>query len=152
METPTTDAVPSPTLSAIGLKSVIAKAKINRKDEASPNSPASLQESKERNGGRNSIDSLVRNSTRSSVSDGLPPGPSSMSKLIPGRAKMKRRKREEAERILQLEELARGRDPNYQTATAAANGTRLAASKSQSTLDDDDEDNSLITVDSETEP
>ena len=138
---------PSPT--ARGFKGVIAKARLNKKDDSSVASIVSADDLNEGGGIRASIDSLRRDSTKSSLDDGLPSGPSSMSKLIPGRVKKKRRQREEAERQLQLEESARGRSPDDQAATAA-NGDTLAASKSQSTLGED-EDNGLLTGDSDTE-
>ena len=151
METsPAPDVLPSPTPSSKGFKSVIAKAKLISRDDSPSVVLPDTEDGVERNGMRNSIDSLVRRSTRSSVDDGLPAGPSNMSKLIPGRVKKKKKIREEAERLLREEEKARGRSQGDQIATSATVDQTPTLSKSQSSLSED-EGNSLITIDSNTE-
>lgn len=146
---------PAPSTSAHstkGLKGVIAKARLARKDDPPTISINGTEDGGERSGIRNSMDSLMdkaRASTGSSLDDGLPSGPSNLSKLIPGRTKKKRRKREEAEQAQQETEEGRGRSVEDQAATAAAPNS-LAAKRSQSTLGEDGE-GSLLTVESETE-
>ena len=95
----------------------------------------------------------VRDSRGSSLDDGLPPGPSNLSKLIPGRVKKKRRKREEAEQQLQTAD-PRGRSADGQTATSAEPTTLFGDDKSRSPLGEDEEEDggSLITIESDTEP
>lgn len=147
---PVLEPSPSPSQEPKGLKGVLAKAKF-KKDDASSVSIAATDDSGERNSGiRNSIDSLMRNSARSSVDDGLPSGPSAISKLIPGRAKKKRRKLEEAEKRQQEDEDLRGRSVSEQAATSAKNIPRLPVNQSETSLGEE-ENNSLITLDSEVE-
>lgn len=95
----------------------------------------------------------VRDSRGSSLDDGLPPGPSNLSKLIPGRTKKKRKKREEAEQQLQTAD-PRGRSADGQTATSAVPPTISSDIRSQSARGEDEEEDggSLITIESETEP
>ena len=136
---------PAPSTASRGFKGVMAKARRNRKDDAS--SATGLDDSGDGNGQRNSVDALVRNSTRSSIDDGLPSGSTKMSKLIPRRIKKKMEQREEAERQVQAEEEdARGRSVEDSTATSAG-GSGLSAKRSRSTMADD-EGNSLLTVES----
>lgn len=112
MDGPNKEISPAPSNSALsskGFKRVIAKARLGRTDDNSTTSLNGSDES-ERGGIRSSVDSLIdraRDSGRPSVDDGLPSGPSNLSKLIPGRVKKKRRKREEAEQLRQ--QLAEGR-------------------------------------------
>ena len=144
-----------------GFKGLVAKAKLGRKDGPSTtslNGSSISDEASERGGVRNSVDSLidkVRDSRGSSLDDGLPLGPSNLSKLIPGRVKKKRRKREEAEQQLQREMPdPRGRSVDGQTATSAVPTTLSGNNRSRSALGEDDEedDGSLITIESDTEP
>ena len=150
---------PSPSLSnatsSKGFKGVVAKARLGRSkdDSAAASINGSDDGSTEHSDIRQSIDSLVdrvRDSRKTSViDDGLPPGPSNLSKLIPGRAKKKRRKREEAEQQLQ-QELAEGRGRSVtgdQPATAAEPSQLSKDNRSRSTLGEDG--GSLITLDSE---
>ena len=146
---------------AKGFKGIVAKAKLGRKDAPSTtslNGSSISDEASERSGIRNSVDSLmdkVRDSRGSSLDDGLPSGPSNLSKLIPGRVKKKRRKREEAEQQLQQETAgARGRSANGQTATSAVPTSLSGNNKSRTALEEDDEEDggSMITVESDTEP
>ena len=132
-----------------GLKSVLAKARLGRKDNPSTASLNGSDES-EIGGLRNSVDSVdkIRDGGRSSVDDGLPTGPSGLSKLIPGRVKKKRKKREEAEQLQRELEEGRGRSADDQTATAAVS-RREAGNESRTTLGE--ENGSLITVESDIE-
>lgn len=144
-----------------GFKGLVAKAKLGRKDAPSTislNGSSVSDEASERGGIRNSVDSLmdkVRDSRGSSLDDGLPSGPSNLSKLIPGRVKKKRRKREEAEQQLQQETAdPRGRSADGQTATSAVPTALSGNNRSRSALGEDEEEDggSLITIESETEP
>ena len=144
---------PAPSNSALsskGFKGVIAKARLGRKDDNSTTSLNGSDES-ERGGIRSSVDSLIdraRDSERPSVDDGLPSGPSNLSKLIPGRIKKKRRKREEAEQLQQELAEGRGRSADDQTATVAE--SRLQpVNESRKTLGEDG--GSLLTIESDTE-
>ena len=132
-----------------GIKSVLAKARLGRKDNPSTASLNGSDES-EIGGLRNSVESVdkTRDGGRSSVDDGLPAGPSGLSKLIPGRIKKKRKKREEAEQLQQELAEGRGRSADDQTATAAVS-SREAGNESRTTLGD--ENGSLITVESDIE-
>ena len=139
----------------------MAKAKLGRKDAQSTTSLAGSSvsdEATERAGIRNSVDSLiekVRDGGRDSLDDGLPPGPSNLSKLIPGRVKKKRRKREEAEQQLQQETAdLRGRSADGQTTTSAATTSSSDQNKSRSALEEDEGEDggSLITIESDIEP
>lgn len=144
-----------------GFKGLVAKAKLGRKDAQSTtslNGSSVSDEASERAGIRNSVDSLmdkVRDSRGNSIDDGLPPGPSNLSKLIPGRVKKKRKKREEAEQLLQQETAdPRGRSADGQTATSALPTTLSGNNRSPSALGEDEEEDggSLITIESDTEP
>ena len=155
MDIPTKELSPSPSAapSTKGFKGVVAKARLGRnKDDSTPSLNGS-DESSEPAGIRHSVDSLIdkaRDSRTSSLDDsGLPPPPGNLSKLIPGRAKKKRRKREEAEQLQQELAEGRGRSVEDQTATAAEPGKPLKDNRSRSTLGEDA--GSLITVDSETD-
>ncbi|KAK4692245.1 hypothetical protein P7C71_g4923, partial [Lecanoromycetidae sp. Uapishka_2] len=128
MDSPNKELSPAPSTSAPsgkGLKGVLKKARLGRRDEVSTVSLNGSDEGVAEQGGiRKSVDSLLdraRDSNRASVDEtGLPSGPSNLSKLIPGRVKKKRRKREEAEQQQQLEVAdGRGRSLDDQTATAA---------------------------------
>ncbi len=146
------DLSPAPSVSGApskGFKSVLAKARLGRKDNPSTASLNGSDDS-EIGGLRNSVDSVdkTRDGGRLSVDDGLPAGPSSLSKLIPGRAKKKRRKREEAEQLQQELAEGRGRSANEQAATAAVS-RREAGNESRTTLGE--ESGSLITVESDIE-
>ena len=162
METSAKSISPAPSTSEPkGFKGLVAKAKLGRRDAPSTtslNGSSISDEAGERAGiGRNSVDSLmdkVRDSRGSSLDDGLPSGPSNLSKLIPGRVKKKRRKREEAELQLQQETAdPRGRSADGQTATSAAPKALSGNNRSRSALREDEEDDSesLITIESETE-
>ena len=159
METSTSGSPAPSTSEPKGFKGLVAKAKLGRKDVSSTNSlngSSISDEASERGGIRNSVDSStdkVRDS-RISIDDGLPSGPSSLSKLIPGRVKKKRRKREEAEQQLQQETSdLRGRSADGQTATSAMPASPSANNRSRSAFEDEEEDGgSLITVESDTEP
>ena len=142
-----------------GFKGLVAKAKLGRKEAPSTTSltgSSISDEVSERAGTRNSVDSSrdkVRDSRGSSLDDGLPSGPSNLSKLIPGRMKKKkRRKREEAEQQLQAD--PRGRSADGQTATSAVPTALSGNNRSRSALEEDEEDDgeSLITIESDTEP
>ena len=132
-----------------GLKSVLAKARLGRKDNPSTASLNGSDES-EISGLRNSVDSVdkIRDGGRSSVDDGLPTVPSGLSKLIPGRVKKRRKKREEAEQLQQELAEGRGRSADDQTATAAVQRDE-AGNESRTTLGE--ESGSLITVESDIE-
>ena len=163
METSAKSVSPAPSTSEPkGFKGLVAKAKLGRKDAQSTtslNGSSVSDEATERAGIRNSVDSLmdkVRDSRGNSIDeDGLPPGPSNLSKLIPGRVKKKRRKREEAEQQLQQETAdLRGRSADGQTATSAAPTAIPGTNESRSVLGEDEEEDggSLITIESDTEP
>ena len=139
---------PAPSTASKGLKGVMAKARRGRKDDSS--TATGTDDSGEGIGQRDSVDSLVRNSTRTSIDEGQPSGSSKMSKLIPKRIKRKMEQKEEAERQLQAEEEdARGRSVEDSTATSAG-ASGLSAKRSRSTMADD-EGNSLLTMESGTE-
>lgn len=156
MDAQSKDLSPAPSTSAPsakGLKGVLKKARLGRKDGPSTTSLNGSDEGNVEPGGlRKSVDSLLdkaRDSNRSSVDDnGLPPGPSNLSKLIPGRIKKKRRKREEAEQLQQELADGRGRSTDDQPATAAVPKVQ-SGNKSRSTLGEDGE--SLISVESDIE-
>ena len=160
METSATSVSPAPsTTEPKGFKGLVAKAKLGRKDAPSTtslNGSSFSDEASDRAGIRNSIDSLMdkrRDSTRSSIDDGLPSGPSTLSKLIPGRVKKKRRRREEAEQQLQQETAdTRGRGTDGQVATAAVPTALSRDNTSRSALGEDEEEDagSLIIIASDT--
>ncbi len=162
METSAASISPAPSTSEPkGFKGLVAKAKLGRKDGPSTtslNGSSVSDEASERGGIRNSVDSLmdkVRDSRGSSLDDGLPSGPSNLSKLIPGRVKKKRKKREEAEQQLQQETAdPRGRSAEGQTATSAVSIALDGKNRSRSAVGEEEEDDggSLITIESDTEP
>ena len=142
-----------------GFKGLVAKAKLGRKDAPSTtslNGTSAFEEANERGGLRSSVDSLmdkVRDGRASSVDDGLPSGPSNLSKLIPGRVKKKRRRREEAEQQLQLETAdPRGRTAYGEMATSAAAFSGNDGSRSAMGEDEEEDGGSLITIESDIEP
>lgn len=156
MDSPKNELSPAPSVSTTsgkGLKTVLKKVRLGRKDDASTTSLNGSDEGNTEQGGlRKSVDSLLdraRDSNRTSVDEnGLPTGPSNLSKLIPGRIKKKRRKREEAEQQQQEIGDSRGRTLDDQTATSAE--PRLqSGNKSRSSLGEDGE--SLISVESDPE-
>ena len=158
----TKEVSPAPSKSTKGLKSVLNKARLARRDDPSTASTTSFngtEEGSERGGGiRNSVDSLLdraRESRGNSIDDGLPSGPSNLSKLVPGRVKKKRRKRAEAEQLQQELAEERGRSIDDQTATSAQRKGE-APGKSRNGLEGDEEEgeeeaDSLMTVDSDSE-
>jgi len=151
MDPTTKEPSPAPSMSAQstkGFKGVIAKARLGRKDNSSTTALNGTEDSSDNNGVRNSVDSLLDKArgSRGSSDDGLPPGPSNLSKLIPGRVKRKKKEREEAEQAQREAEDGRGRSIEDQAATAAIPTSPLI--RSRSTLEDDG-DNSLVTIDSE---
>ena len=163
MDTSAKSVSPAPSTSEPkGFKGFVAKAKLGRKDAQSTtslNGSSVSDEATERAGIRNSVDSFmdkVRDGRGDSLDDGLPPGPSNLSKLIPGRVKKKRRKREEAEQQLQQETAdLRGRSADGQIATSAAATAPSDQSRSRNALEEDEEEEdggSLITIESNTEP
>ena len=162
MDTSAKSVSPAPSTSEPkGFKGLVAKAKLGRKDAQSTtslNGSSVSDEATERAGIRNSVDSLidkVRDSRGDSLDDGLPPGPSNLSKLIPGRVKKKRRKREEAEQQLQQETAdLRGRSADGQTATSATPTAPSDQNRGRSALEEDEEEDggSLITIESDNEP
>ena len=162
MDTSAKSVSPAPSTSEPkGFKGFVAKAKLGRKDAQSTtslNGSSVSDEATERAGIRNSVDSFmdkVRDGRGDSLDDGLPPGPSNLSKLIPGRVKKKRRKREEAEQQLQQETAdPRGRSADGQIATSAAATAPSDQSRSRTALEEDEEEDggSLITIESDTEP
>ena len=162
MDTSAKSVSPAPSTSEPkGFKGLVAKAKLGRKDAQSTtslNGSSVSDEATERAGIRNSVDSLidkVRDGRGDSLDDGLPPGPSNLSKLIPGRVKKKRRKREEAEQQLQQETAdLRGRSADGQTATSAAPTAPSDQNRGRSALEEDEEEDggSLITIESDNEP
>ena len=162
METLAKSTSPAPSTSEPkGFKGLVAKAKLGRKDDPSTtslNGSSVSDEASERGGIRNSVDLLmdkVRDSRGNSLDDGLPSGPSNLSKLIPGRVKKKRRRREEAEQQLQQEAAdPRGRSADGQIATSAVPTVLSGNSRSPSAVgeDEDEDGGSLITIESDTEP
>ena len=140
---------PAPSLSPkSGLKGVVAKARLNSRSDTPAGSIKEDDVNSERGGVRNSVDSLLeraRNTRAGSTEDGLPSGPSNLSKLVPGRVKKKRKKREEAERALKEAEENRGRSAEDQAATGATQIT--TDNRSRSTLGDGE--GSLTTFDSD---
>ena len=132
---------------------MVAKARLGRNKDDSTTSLTISDDSNEPSGIRHSVDSLIdkaRDSRKSSLDEeGLPRGPSKISKLVPGRAKKKRRKREEAEQLQQELADGRGRSVEDQTATSAEPRKPSKDNRSRSTLGEDG--GSLITVESETD-
>ena len=157
MDVPSKELSPAPSASTApatkGFKGAVAKARLGRNKDDSTVSLDSSINSSEPGGIRHSVDSLIdkaRDSRKSSLDeDRLPPGPSNLSKLIPGRVKKKRRKREEAEQLQQELAEGRGRSVEDQTATSAEPRKLSKDNRSRSTLGEDG--GSLITVDSDTE-
>ena len=138
---------PAPSTAPKGFKSVMAKARLGRKDDSAVASLPDADDSSDRTGQRSSFDSLTKNGRRTSLDESQTSGSSKISKLIPKRIKKKMEQKEEAERQLQAEEEeARGRSVEDSAATAAG-GSHLSAQRSGSTLADD-EGNSLLTVES----
>ena len=140
---------PAPSVSSKGFKNTLAKARIGRKTDTTPTPSIDGDDASERAGIRNSVDSLIdraRSTRAGSVEDGLPSGPSSLSKLVPGRVKKKQRRRQEAEQAQREAEQGRGRSAEDQTATSALSSPVLD-NRSRSTLGDGE--NSLLTVESE---
>ena len=150
-QSPVKDTSPAPSTASKGLKGVMAKARLGRKEDASTVSMTGTEDSGERNGLRNSVDSLIRNSTRSSTDEGQPSGTAKLkSKLIPKRIKRKLEEKDQVEKQLQAdEEDARGRSVEDQTATSAER-PYPSMNRSRSTLGDE-EGNSLLTVESDTQ-
>ena len=132
---------------------MVAKARLGRNKDESTISLNGSEEGSEPGAVRTSVDSLIdraRESRKSSVDDdGLPSGPSNLSKLIPGRAKKKRRKRAEAEQLQQEIADSRGRSVEDQTATSAEPRKLSKDNRSRSTLGTDG--GSLITIESDTD-
>lgn len=144
---PAKESSPAPSTTTKGFKSVMAKARLGRKDDSSMASLPDADDGSDHNGQRNSLDSLTKYGTRSTIDDGQPGGGSKMSKLIPKRIKKKIEQGKEAERQLQAEEEdPRGRSVEDSAATSAGR-SHLTAQRSGSTLADD-EGNSLLTVES----
>lgn len=138
---------PAPSTASKSFKNVMAKARLGRKEDSAIGPTPDPDDSSERSGQRNSLDSLARDGTRGSLDEGQPSGGSKMSKLIPKRMKKRLGTREEAERQLQLEEEeSRGRSVEDSAATSAGR-SQLYAQRSGSTLADD-EGNSLLTLES----
>ncbi len=150
-----TSPAPSTSAGTKRFKGLVAKARLGR-DKDRDESTVFLNGSDEGEQGsvRHSVDSLierVRDGRKTGVEeDGLPSGPSALSKLVPGRIKKKRRKREEAEQQQQQELDGRGRSIGDQTATAAVPRKLSKDNRSRSTLDEDGD--SLLTVESDTDP
>ena len=114
---------PAPSASSKALKGSLAKARIARTGESPASSFRDTETEIERGGIRNSVDSLVdrtRGSRQTSLDDGLPAGPSNLSKFVPGRVKKKKKRREEAERAQAEEERKRGRSIDVQVPPGAA--------------------------------
>ena len=140
---------PAPSTSSKGLKGTVAKARIARTGESSGSSLKETENEAERGGVRNSVDSLLdrtRGSRQASLDDGLPSGPSNLSKFVPGRVKKKKKKREEAERA-QAEEKRRGRSIEVQRPLGPT--AESTDNRSRSTLGDGE--GSLTTHDSDPE-
>lgn len=153
METAVKSVSPGPSSSTSkGFKSVIAKARLGRKEGPSTGSLNGSDESSEQSGVRNSVDSLV-DRRHNSVNDGLPSGLNKVSKLIPGLVKKKKiRKRGEAEQLPQELAESRGRSIDDQTATAAEPNAQIDDNESRDTLGEGGEDGgSLISVESDNE-
>ena len=151
MDSPNTEISPAPSTSAAssrGLKGVFKKARLGRKDDASTTSLNGSDEGQS-GGIRNSVDSLLDRARdgRGSVDDGLPSGPSNLSKLIPGRVKKKLRRREAAE--LQQQKMANGRGRSVTDQPATAADSQLHTDSIDESQDDDEE--SLISVESDNE-
>ena len=141
----------SPSPSILSTTAFKAKALARIKNSISDGPPSPLQQSDpdlEKSGVRNSVDSLLdrTKSRRTSNDDGLPPPPSNLSKLVPGRVKKKQKLREEAEKKQKEAEGDRGRRTDGQTATSALSSP-VADNRSRSTLGDGE--GSLTTFDSE---
>ncbi|KAG8525731.1 uncharacterized protein KY384_000491 [Bacidia gigantensis] len=127
---------PSPSTSSKGFKGALVKARNNLKNDTAVRSSSQGDYDGERGGVRNSVDSLIdraRNSRVSSVDDGLPSGPSNLSKLVPGRTKKKQKRLDEAKQALKEAEGDRGRSADDQTATAAI-PQQATENRSRSTL------------------
>ena len=146
---------PAPSTSSKGFTAALSKTRIGRKNDPPSTWTNDADDRTDRTSVRNSVDSLldIARSTRGgSTDDGLPLGPSKLSKLIPGRAEKKRRKREEAEQAQKDAEDGRGRSADNHTATAAiANQLTGNKSPSRSRSSLGDGEASLITFDSDTE-
>ncbi|KAL9101249.1 MAG: hypothetical protein Q9163_003482 [Psora crenata] len=137
---------PAPSASAKGFKGALSKGRMSRKNESSS---ASINEGDDFSDRiRNSVDK-ARSGRAASTDDGLPSGPSKLSKLIPGRIEKKRRKREEAEQAQKDVEDGRGRSVDDQAATSALAKPLTSSSRSRSTLGD--REDSLVALDSDTE-
>ena len=142
---------PAPSVSSKVLKNSITKARISRKSDILASPVNDGGEPNERSGLRDSVDSLIdraRSTRTGSLDDGLPSGPSNLSKLIPGRVKKKRRKRAEALQAQKEANRVRGRSVEDQAATSALTQP-LTDNQSRSTLGDGE--GSLTTYDSDTE-
>ena len=145
---PNKELSPAPSTAPKGFKTALSKARINRKNDQSTDSLNEADDG-ERGGIRQSVDSLrdrARISRGGSVDDGLPAGPSNLSKLIPGRVKKKKKLREEAEQAQKEAEDGRGRSADDSTATSAL-ASPSPNNRSRSTLEDGE--GSLIEDDSE---
>ncbi|KAL9128451.1 MAG: hypothetical protein Q9217_002884 [Psora testacea] len=143
---------PAPSISSKGFKGALTKARISRKNEPTSASTTEADDSSDRTGIRNSVDSLLdraRSTRATTVDDGLPSGPSKLSKLIPGRVEKKRRKREEAEQAQKEAEDGRGRSVDDVAATSA--GARPLGNNNRSGSSLGDGEGSLITFDSDLE-
>ena len=129
------------------LKSVLSKARKDRKNNASKVSIAGTENSSDGNGTgvRSSIDSLIDKSRQSSVEDGS--SRVKLAKLLPGLNKRKKKKQEAAQQQ-DFEEEGRGRRTSEQPATSASLDSTVL-NRSHSSLGD--EASSLITVDSDAE-
>lgn len=154
MESEAAEVSPSPSATVNPgnrLKNALTKARRDRANNASKVSVTGTDNSSEGNGTgvRNSIESLIDKSRQSSLDDGS--SRVKLAKLIPGLKKRKKKRQEAAELAEQQdleEEGDRGRRHSEQPATAASlNPTGV--NESHSSLGD--EENSLMTVDSDTE-
>ena len=159
METASAEQSPAPSTSTNKLKHVFSKARRNNRDNNASNLSINDTDSTASGsrGLRASFDATMdKIKTRASGEhdDADSSGSAGITKLIPGRTKKKRRKREAEAAQQEAEELRRGRSIGDRGGVGAAGlGTApFDASTSHDTLEADDDGSSLITYDSDIEP
>lgn len=158
METEAAEHSPAPSTSTNKLKAVFSKARRGNKDNGSSLSINDVDSTASGSRGiRASFDATIdKIKTRASGEhdDADSSGSGGIAKLIPGRIKKERRRREAEAAQQDAEELQRGRSIGDRGGVGDASLGRspFDASASRDTLEGDDDGSSLITYDSDIEP
>ena len=159
METAAAESSPTPSTTTNKLKTVFSKTRRGHKDNSSS---LSVNDADSTNSGSHgirasfeaTIDKVRTRASGEHDDDGNSSGSGGISKLIPGRIKKKRRKRDAEAEQQDAEELQRGRsigDRGGGVDPSRGNSAPLTTTVSQDGPDGDD-GSSLITYESDTEP